>query len=193
MLKDSTAGYGILTIFFHWACALLIFFLFGLGIYMTGLDYYSEWYHRGPALHISLGLVLLLLMLARILWRLGNKQPQALPNHSRTTLRLVRLVKYSLYLLIIGLLLSGYLITTAEGKPASLFNLMHFPAIIALDSTSVDRAGLIHELLAWASVIIAAMHATAALVHHFVIRDRTLIRMLKPVKPDQKSPPFEQQ
>ena len=190
MLKDATTGYGLLTILLHWVSALLIFFLFGLGIYMTGLDYYSEWYHKGPALHVSLGLILLLLMVVRIVWRLVNKKPAALPNHSRTTLFLATLVKYLLYGLILSVIASGYLITTAEGKPASLFDIIHFPVITQLDAANVDRAGLVHELLAWAIVIIAALHALAALAHHFVIRDQTLLRMLKPIK---KLPPADEQ
>lgn len=190
MLKDASAGYGLLTIILHWVSALLILFLFGLGIYMTGLDYYSQWYHKGPALHVSLGLILLLLMIVRIIWRMVNKNPTALPNHSRTTLLLATLVKYLLYGLILIVIASGYLITTAKGKPASLFDIIHFPVIIQLDAANVDRAGLVHELLAWAIVIIAGLHALAALIHHFVIRDQTLVRMLKPIK---KLPPADKQ
>lgn len=187
MLKDSAAGYGLLTITLHWICALLIIFLFGLGIYMTGLDYYAEWYHKGPVLHISLGLTLLLLMVVRIVWRIFNKTPAALPTYSRTTTWLSTLVKYVFYVLILVVILSGYLITTAEGKSASLFDLVHFPSLTRLDATNIDRAGLIHELLAWAIVILAALHAIAALIHHFVIRDRTLVRMLKPTKKHRSS------
>lgn len=185
MLTDSAAGYGLGTIFLHWICALLIIFLFGLGIYMTGLDYYSEWYHKGPALHISMGLILLLLMCLRVVWRLAGKKPASLSNYSRPTKIAANLVKYLLYVLVFIVLISGYLITTAEGKSASLFGLINFPSLARLSASSVDRAGLIHELLAWAIVITAVLHAGAALIHHFIIRDRTLIRMLKPVR---KSP-----
>ena len=78
MLKDSSAGYGLISIIIHWLSALLILFLFGLGIYMTGLGYYDDWYHKGPALHISLGLIVLLLMLVRVTWRILNPTPTAL-------------------------------------------------------------------------------------------------------------------
>lgn len=182
MFKDSARGYGWLTIILHWICAVLIVVLFGLGIYMTGLSYYSPWYHKGPTLHISLGLILLLLMVIRVVWRLINPVPDNLPNHSRLTLSAAKLVKYLLYGLIFTIIASGYLVTTAEGKPASLFGLINFPSLTQLSATNVDRAGLIHELLAWAVVIVAALHAGAALLHHFVSRDRTLVRMLKPSK-----------
>lgn len=182
MLRDSARGYGLITIALHWVCTLLIIFLFGLGIYMTGLDYYSPWYHKGPALHVSLGLTLLLLMIVRVLWIFTNRKPDPLPTYSRTTLRLAVLVKYLLYLLIFIVLIAGYLITTAEGKPASWFDLIQFPSLTKLDAGNVDLAGWIHELVAWAIVIVAGLHACAALIHHFYSRDRTLVRILKPVK-----------
>ncbi len=184
MLKDSHAGYGLITIALHWSCAFLIIILFGLGIYMTGLDYYSRWYYKAPALHISLGIVLSALMIAFVLWRIGNSNPGPLASHSRSILLLAKLVKYTLYILIFIVLASGYFLATATGKPASLFGIIHIPAITQLDSINVDRIGLVHELFAWAVVILAALHAFAALAHHFVGRDRTLVRMLKPVDND---------
>jgi cytochrome b561 len=184
MLKDSHAGYGLLTIALHWSCAFLIIILFGLGIYMTGLDYYSRWYYKAPALHISLGFVLSALMIVFVLWRIGNSNPGPLANHSRSIRMLAKLVKYTLYILIFIVLVSGYLLATAAGKPASLFGVIHIPAITQLDSINVDRVGLVHELFAWAVVILAALHAFAALAHHFVGHDRTLVRMLKPVDTD---------
>jgi len=184
MLKDSLAGFGLITIALHWSCAVLIIILFGLGIYMTGLDYYSRWYYKAPALHISLGIVLSALMISFVLWRIGNSNLGPLASHSRSILLLAKLVKYTLYILICIVLASGYLLATAAGKPASLFGIIHIPAITQLESINVDRIGLVHELFAWAVVILAALHAFAALVHHFVGRDRTLVRMLKPVDYD---------
>lgn len=182
MLRDTRAGYGLLTILLHWISALLIIFLFGLGVYMVDLGYYDPWYHRAPALHISIGLVLLILMLARVLWRLFSAQPAPLPSHSPLTRMLARGMKYLLYLCVAVMIVTGYLVTTADGKPASLFGWLDFPATVRLGPTGVDRAGLIHEIVAWILILSAALHALAALIHHFKIRDRTLIRMLKPVK-----------
>lgn len=182
MLKDSDSGYGLLTILLHWISALLIIGLFAVGFYMVDLDYYDPWYHRLPSLHISFGLVLLLLMVVRIIWRLSNPQPKPLPTYSRNTRLLATAMKYLLYIFIVVVIITGYLITSADGKPASLFGLLDFPIIAQLGPDSVDLAGLIHELLAWAIVLFAGLHAGAALMHHFVIRDRTLVRMLKPAK-----------
>ena len=146
---------------------------------MAGLDYYSPWYHRGPVLHISLGLLVLLLMSLRVLWRSNNKTPVQLPGISSSNQRVANIVKIALYVFTFIICISGYFITTADGKSASFFGVLSFPAMIKLSSTTADLAGLIHEIMAWSIVGIASLHGSAALYHHFVKRDRTLVRMLK--------------
>lgn len=180
MLRDSSSGYGLVTITLHWACALLIFFLFGLGIYMRGLDYYSPWYHKGPALHIALGILVFALMLFRLFWRTRGPQPDDIPDMSKPSKQAAWLVKILLYTGVFVICLSGYLITTAEGDAASFFDLFNIPASIKLSSDQVDLAGKLHKYIAWSLVFIAAAHAVAALFHHFFKRDKTLVRMLKP-------------
>lgn len=181
MLKDSRSGYGLISILIHWVSAVLIMFLFGLGVYMVDLGYYDEWYHKGPELHISLGLVVLLLMLVRVIWRIANPTPLELAATRAQNLA-AKLVKLGFYVFIFIVLVSGYLITTAEGQPASMFNLIKFPVLVELSSGNVDIAGALHKYLAWGIILLVVLHAAGALLHHFVMRDRTLVRMLKPVK-----------
>jgi cytochrome b561 len=181
MLKDSSSGYGLISIAIHWVSAILILFLFGLGIYMTGLSYYDDWYHKGPELHVSLGLVVLLLMLVRIFWRLANPTPVDLSDKRAQNLA-AKCVKLGMYLFIVVVLVTGYLITTAEGQPASMFNLIKFPVLMQLNADSVDLAGELHEYLAWGIIALVVLHSLGALMHHFFMRDKTLVRMLKPVK-----------
>ncbi len=156
MLKDSRAGYGLVTIILHWVCAPLILFLFGLGVYMRGLDYYSPWYHRGPELHIALGLLVFGLMSLRLLWRSRSTDP------------------------VFVISISGYFITTAEGQGASFFGLFSIPATVEFSASNIDFAGAIHKYFAWGVIGIVLLHAGAAIFHHFVKRDATLVRMLKP-------------
>lgn len=181
MLQDRAQGYGLVTIIMHWVSALTIVFLFALGIYMVDLGYYDDWYHKGPALHISIGLLLLVLMTFRLLWRLFSRQPQPLASHTLPMRLAAAVVKVILYALVFTVMISGYLITSAEGRGPLLFDWVRFPVFIQLDSDGVDLAGEIHEIFAWLIIIFASLHALAALLHHFVIRDRTLMRMLKPV------------
>jgi len=180
MLKDSTSGYGLVTIVLHWVCAPLIIFLFGLGIYMRGLDYYSPWYHRGPDLHIALGLLIFALMFLRLLWRKSNQNPNAIPTISQSNLWAASIVKVFLYVGVFIICISGYFITTAEGTGASFFGLFSIPASVEFSANNVDRLGAIHKYCAWGLMGIVILHAAAALFHHFVKRDKTLVRMLKP-------------
>ncbi len=180
MLKDSNTGYGLITIIFHWLSALLIVFLFGLGVYMRGLDYYSPWYHRGPEIHIAIGLFVFLLMSIRLFWRTSNLTPDAIPTISKLQLLAAKLIKIALYVGVFVICITGYFITTAEGKGANFFDLFAVPATIKLGAEAVDFVGFIHKYLSWAVIAMALLHALAALVHHFVKRDKTLVRMLKP-------------
>lgn len=182
MFKDRSEGYGLISIIVHWCCALAIVFLFAIGVYMVDLSYGSSWYHRGPALHISVGLGLLIVMMFRLVWRITSSTPKPLPNHSKLVRLGASTVKILLYVLVFSLLLSGYLITSAEGQGPSLFGWFDFPAFWELPSKQVDVAGLIHKYFAWFIIVLAAVHGGAAMVHHFWHRDRTLVRMLKPVK-----------
>ncbi len=175
--RNSPSRYGLVSILVHWLVALAVFGLFGLGYWMVGLDYYSSWYKTAPDLHKSIGLVLFALMLGRVLWRWLSPPPLALPNHGRMTRLASTLGHGFLYLGLLLLMLSGYLISTADGRPIEVFGLFSVPATLTAIPNQEDVAGLVHEYLAWALVIFAGIHALAALKHHFIDRDRTLVRM----------------
>ncbi|TCT19400.1 cytochrome b561-like protein [Thiobaca trueperi] len=73
---------------------------------------------------------------------------------------------------------SGYLISTADGRSLDVFGLFSVPAILTGLPDQADLAGEVHLVLAIALVTLAAVHALAALKHHFIDRDATLLRML---------------
>jgi cytochrome b561 len=175
--RNSPSHYGLVSILMHWLVAVVVFGLFGLGYWMVGLDYYSGWYKTAPDLHKSIGLVLFAVMLVRLLWRWLSPPPAALANHGRMTRLASTLGHGFLYLGLLLLMLSGYLISTADGRPIEVFGLFSVPATLTSIPNQEDVAGLVHEYLAWALVIFAGIHALAALKHHVIDRDRTLVRM----------------
>jgi len=177
MLKDSDQSFGFISIVLHWVSATTIIFLFALGVYMTGLGYYDDWYHKGPALHISLGILLFFATILRLIWRSLNSKPKNLSNNKPANFAAIS-IKVVLYCLIFLIAITGYLITTAEGKAAEIFDWFNLPASMLLSANQVDLAGEIHKYSAWLIIIIASLHAGAALLHHFVFKDRTLKRML---------------
>jgi len=173
--RNSSSGFGWVSIGLHWLVALLIYGLFGLGFYMTGLGYYDPWYTRGPEIHIALGVLLALLLLLRLAWRLGNPEPAMLGQPWEQ--RAAHWVHRSLYLLPFIVVISGYLIPTAKGEPLWLFDWFSIPALFSSEGTLADQAGAVHLYLAWAVIGISLLHAAAALKHHLIDRDATLMRM----------------
>ncbi|MCY4325596.1 MAG: cytochrome b [Betaproteobacteria bacterium] len=176
--KNDAGGWGRASILLHWLSALLVIGLFVVGNWMTGLAYTDQWYVTAPFLHKSFGLTLFLIMLVRVLWRIGSVTPNPLPSHSRFERTAARLAHVGLYVLLFATMISGYLISTADGRAISVFGLFEVPATISGLPGQEDIAGDFHYYLAVAVMVLAALHALAALKHHFVDRDSTLRRML---------------
>ncbi len=176
-LKNTVDNFGALTILLHWLFALLVFGLFGLGLYMVELTYYDPWYHESLALHESIGASLFGLLLLRIIWRLINVMPQPEPANAGEHF-VAALVHGLLYLVPLLLILSGYLIATADGRAIAVFDLFSLPALPALMENQEDFFGELHEILAWGLIGLAVLHAAAALKHHWIDKDHTLKRML---------------
>lgn len=177
-LRNTTSRYGWLSVLLHWLVALAVFGLFGLGVWMMDLGYYDPWRQTAPFVHKSIGILLFAVMLLRLLWRFSNPKPAALASHGRLT-RLASAAGHALlYVGLFVLMLSGYLISTADGRGIEVFGWFTVPALISGLPQQEDIAGKVHEYLAWALVIFAGVHALAALKHHFIDRDATLLRML---------------
>ena len=176
-IKNSDQKYGALSIGLHWLIAVAIFGLFGVGLWMTSLSYYSPWYRTAPDLHKSVGAIIFLLMVIRVFWRVVSPAPKAIATHSSSVKLLSKLGHVSLYLGTFTVLISGYLISTAEGKGIVIFNAFEIPALFAGSAAQADIAGLVHLYVAWALVLAAAGHGLAAIKHHFIDKDATLKRM----------------
>jgi cytochrome b561 len=177
-LRNSPTRYGLVSVLLHWLVAVTVFGLFALGFWMVGLDYYSAWYRRAPDLHKSIGLLLFAVMLLRLAWRLLNPAPAALSSHGRLTRLASKLGHAALYVGLFAVMISGYLISTADGRPINVFGLFEVPATLTSIPDQADVAGWVHEYLAWGLVIFGGLHGLAALKHHFIDRDSTLTRML---------------
>jgi cytochrome b561 len=174
--RNTTDSYGLISIFLHWLVAAAAIGLFALGVWMVDLGYYDPWYQRAPHLHKSVGVLLLGVMLARLAWRRSNPAPRLIGSALHN--RLAAAVHGLLYVLLLALIVSGYLISTADGRAIQVFDLFSVPATLSGLQNQADIAGRVHKLLGYTLMAVTALHAGAALKHHFVDRDRTLKRML---------------
>jgi cytochrome b561 len=184
MIRDTSLSYGWVSIFFHWLSASATLFLFGLGVYLTSYGYYSPDYLEIAHLHYALGILLLFFITVRLLWRLSSKNPTSLSTKLPIKISTI-LVKLLLYIFLFAILISGYLICTAEGQSIAIFGLTEAPSLILLNTEQLNASGLTHKYIAWALIFLVLIHAGAALTHHFFVRDRTLARMIKPSNKQQ--------
>ncbi len=175
-LANSTERFGLVSLALHWVMALLVIALFALGFYMTGLEYTDIWYHSAPEFHKSFGLLLFLLVLFRLGWRLGSVMPAFVPMprwESSAALAVHRLF----YLLLLAIPVSGYLISTADGRGIEFFGLFEVPALISGVEGQEDAAGAVHLILAFSIIGLTGLHTAAACKHHFIDKDSTLKRI----------------
>ena len=175
-LRNSQHNYGFIARFLHWGMALTIFAMFALGLWMRSLDYYSPWYKSAPDIHKSVGILLLMALLFRFIWRLANVRPEDgyLKPFERT---ISHIVHWAFYLLLLVHMSTGYLISTVDGRAISVFGWFDVPSIYEQKGLE-EMVGFIHEYLSYSLMALAALHIAAALKHHFVDGDVTLQRML---------------
>ena len=179
MWRNSANGYGLIQIVLHWSMAGIVAVMLPLGLWMTGLDYYDPWYTRAPDLHRAIGVLFGLMLLARWAWRLTQVQPTVHAATSRDQ-TVATLVHRLLYFIPLCLIISGYLISTADGRAVEVFGWFSLPATMQGIDGQADIAGDIHFFLAMALLAVIVLHVLGALRHHFVYRDDTLRRMLRP-------------
>jgi len=175
LFRDTAAGYGLVTRLTHWVMAVGIVAMFALGLWMVNLTYYSPYYRTAPDIHRSVGILLLILLVARFVWRIANPKPgdSELRPWERTA---ARIVHWGFYPLLLALMVSGYLISTADGRPIEVFNWFSVPSLVH-EKGMEDPAGYVHEILSYITIAVIALHAAASLKHHFIDRNRVLKRM----------------
>ena len=174
-MKNTKHSYGSVAKALHWLMALAIIAMFGLGLYMMELDYYDPLYRTLPYIHKSVGILLFALLLFRLIWRWNSIEPKR--EGSRLERWASVWVHRAFYLLLLAIMASGYLISTADGRAIEVFNWFEVPATITGLANQEDIAGEIHLILGWTVIVLAALHALAALKHHFIDKDHTLKRM----------------
>lgn len=161
---------------FHWISAILVIGLFSAGYWMVDLSYYSEWYKTAPHWHKSVGLCFVVITLARLLWKWFSKSPAM--EGSEFEKKAASIAHCLIYVLLFTMFLSGYLISTADGRGIDVFNWFEVPGLGSFIEDQEDYAGLVHEYVAYTLIGLASLHAIAALKHHFINKDNTLKKML---------------
>jgi cytochrome b561 len=172
---STRSRYDSVSITLHWLTVMLVLSLFALGE-LWGFANRSL-RQELIVLHMSLGILLGLAVAARIAWRLMPGH-QVEPAATGLTETLARIVHWLLYGLLVVQSLYGWVVRWSEGKAMSFFGLL-IPSPLTPVAPETHHMLLdVHGWIGWAIVILALGHGTAALYHHFVLRDSVLVRML---------------
>jgi superoxide oxidase len=174
---NAPKSFDAITMVFHWVTVVFV-----IGLLATALLHAQS--HANPAkmfllwIHRSLGIAVWLVTVFRIAWRMNGAQMPPFPATVTGTHRaLVQISEYSLYALLVIQPITGLTATITRGRGFDLFwsyipPLMgHYPALHA-------DLFIAHRLGAWILIIFISGHALVALVHHFILRDNVLLRMI---------------
>lgn len=172
-MKDSARRYGGITRLLHWIMALLI----GWQFLKLGDRIHDGEHWIGQTLvpwHISIGGLLLVLIVLRLLWARGQRQQR--PQHVGPTALLVKVGHGLLYASMLLMPIAGILLMLGNGYGLKVFGLQ-LVAKTGVEIGWMASLGRLHSPLAWLFVILVVGHIGAALFHHFVQKDDTLKRM----------------
>jgi cytochrome b561 len=169
----STARYGAVSIGLHWLTLLLF-----VGVYAT--IELREVFPKGSVprnslkeWHFMLGLSIFVLAWLRVTARIAWPAPR----HEGAGRLLAGVVHLSLYALMIGMPIAGWLILSAEGKPIPFFGL-ELPPLTSPNAALGHQVEELHELVGTIGYFLIGLHALAGLAHHYVLHDNVLVRML---------------
>ncbi len=176
-LINSKQRYGSLSIALHWLVVIAF-----IGVYAS--IEFSDSFPKGSdmrsflkGLHFSLGLSIFIALFVRIAARLAGAEPEIVPAIPEKQKLAAKAIHLALYLFMLGMPVAGYIARTLAGKVTYLFGI----ALPVFGSVNKELAGSIidlHETVGNIGYFLIAAHAAAALFHHYVQKDNTLLRML---------------
>lgn len=181
MKTMSIARYTLPAQALHWLITLLIFGLFPLGLYMSGLPL-SVLKIELYAWHKWFGITVLLLVVLRILWRLTHRPPPLPDSIPRWQQGAAALMHELLYLLILFIPLSGWALSSAAGVPVVWWGVWKLPSLVGANPALAHVLALVHATLNYTMAALVAVHVAAVIKHQFIDHDGVLARMLPKIK-----------
>jgi cytochrome b561 len=161
----------------HWLVAACVLTTAPVAIAMTRVT-------KGPTqdmlynFHKSLGVLILILMILRLVNRLAAGAPTADPGIEPWQKTVSSVVHTSLYVLLLAMPVVGYIANSTYGATTPFFGLFELPMIVGKNEELATQLFIIHRWVGYLVIILALTHVSAALYHYFVRHDTVLQRML---------------
>ena len=177
-LTNSETRYGLIPQALHWLTVIVVAGAWMLGQFGDALPK-GDARSFGLFVHNTMGLSVVVLVVIRLAWRFADPPPALEPTRFGRALHLITgLGLIALYGLLLAAPIAGIVLQFARGNALPIFGLWTVPSPWPADHAFAESAEEVHELLANALLIVAGLHAAAALFHHWLLGDRTLTRML---------------
>lgn len=174
--RDVRLPFDTFTITLHWITVVVVLVLLVSGLLYTQVEE-KHWAAHLLRVHRSLGVTIWTLTMVRLGWRLtGAKFPEFPPSMTPMHRMGARVSEYALYALLLLQPATGVAQSVWRGRPFELFA-WNIPPLVPKDLALVGILHAAHEIGAWCMIGIVGLHATAALVHHFILRDDVLEAM----------------
>lgn len=177
MLKNTNDSYGTIAKILHWSISILIITLLCVGFYIASLPDASTEKTNILGMHKATGILVLMLVLIRIIWRLSNIQPSLPSTIPNIFVKLANANILLLYCLMVAMPVSGASASLFSGHDISFYGLFTIKAF-AEQSVVASYAWIAHETIAIVFIIAITAHIIGALYHHFILKDRVLRSML---------------
>lgn len=168
LTKNEPQRFGATSRYIHWTTAILFLALIPMGIY-TSMIPEDAWYrHAYYVVHKTLGFTVLALLAVRVVWNFVSARPAISPALKPWEKKTAHVAHYVLYFLLIGLPLSGYLMSSFGGKPMHFFA-WDLPVMLAADEDLMLPFGLLHKIvLPYLCYLVLGLHIIGALKHQII-------------------------
>lgn len=166
-----------ITMTLHWITAFLVLEQFASAHIWGFFEKGTSWRIGLIMTHLAFGPLLALTVVIRIAWKLMNRErlPAAVTGLQHVAASAVHIFLYCLLVMQVSL---GFLFSWSTGMPLPFFNLFSIPVPFAIDPSLRHTLAELHNAGAWTIIAVVGLHAAAALMHHYVLRDGVLLRML---------------
>ena len=180
-MTEATGRYRQTARILHWLVALVVLATIPAGLMMLDESFGQQTRNRLFVFHKNVGVVILLLVLARLIYRARHPappMPAGMPGWKR---KVAAATHGLLYVLLLVMAVSGYVRVEAGNFPIEMLDALGIPSLVPVNETLESAAQAVHYWTRYLLVPLILVHVGAALQHRFWLRDGVFARMWPPL------------
>lgn len=176
-VENEEGRYGFASRMLHWTTAILFLSLFPIGMFASMIPEEAWFRNYYYVIHKSIGVLVFILLLVRLLWNRKSKRPQLDSSLKPGERRWAHRVHVILYVMLLAMPVTGYMMTSYHGFPTYFFGLELQPLWDKSDAYIIW--GTFHKyLLPYVLYIVLGAHILGAMKHHFIDRHAVALKRM---------------